>query len=73
MHIEKTYCKIIIAMFRKKLIMFDVFDQMVANVTECDFSSNEVLTKCIKELTEEQLINATKKVGAENLKGDAFQ
>lgn len=53
--------------------MFDVFDQMVANVTECDFSSNEVLTKCIKELTEEQLINATKKVGAENLKGDAFQ
>uniref|UniRef100_A0A673JMD6 Carboxylic ester hydrolase n=1 Tax=Sinocyclocheilus rhinocerous TaxID=307959 RepID=A0A673JMD6_9TELE len=31
---------------------------VVANVTECDFSSNEVLTKCIKELTEEQIINA---------------
>uniref|UniRef100_A0A8C2B757 Carboxylic ester hydrolase n=1 Tax=Cyprinus carpio TaxID=7962 RepID=A0A8C2B757_CYPCA len=38
-----------------------MFAKMVANVTECDFSSNEVLTKCIKELTEEQLINATKK------------
>ncbi|XP_059362600.1 carboxylesterase 5A-like [Carassius carassius] len=33
----------------------------VANVTECDFSSNEVLTKCIKELTEEQIIHATRK------------
>lgn len=53
--------------------MFDVFDQMVANVTECDFSSNEVLTKCIKELTEEQIVNASKKVGADKLKGDAFQ
>lgn len=46
---------------------------MVANVTECDFSSNEVLTKCIKELTEEKIIDAAKKVGAEKLKGDAFQ
>ncbi|KAF4101307.1 carboxylesterase 3 [Onychostoma macrolepis] len=34
---------------------------VVANVTECDFSSNEVLTKCIKELTEEQIIDAAKK------------
>jgi len=41
---------------------------VVANVTECDFSSSEVLVKCIKELTEEQIINVTKKVGAENLK-----
>ncbi|XP_052438359.1 carboxylesterase 3 [Carassius gibelio] len=36
-------------------------NKVVANVTECDFSSNEVLTKCIKELTEEQIIRATKK------------
>uniref|UniRef100_A0A8C1GMB6 Carboxylic ester hydrolase n=1 Tax=Cyprinus carpio TaxID=7962 RepID=A0A8C1GMB6_CYPCA len=35
--------------------------KVVANVTECDFSSNEVLTKCIKELTEEQIVNASKK------------
>jgi len=46
----------------------NLFDQVVANVTECDFSSSEVLVKCIKELTEEQIINVTKKVGAENLK-----
>jgi hypothetical protein len=55
-------------MFRRKLIVCNLFDQVVANVTECDFSSSEVLVKCIKELTEEQIINATKKVGAENLK-----
>lgn len=59
-------------MFRKSLLS-DLFDQIVANVTECDSSSNEVLTKCIKELTEEQIINAAKKVGAMNLKADAFQ
>uniref|UniRef100_A0A673M662 Carboxylic ester hydrolase n=1 Tax=Sinocyclocheilus rhinocerous TaxID=307959 RepID=A0A673M662_9TELE len=35
--------------------------KVVANVTECDFSSNEVLTKCIKELTEEQIIDAAKR------------
>ncbi|ROL43320.1 Fatty acyl-CoA hydrolase precursor, medium chain [Anabarilius grahami] len=35
--------------------------KLIANVTECDFSSSEVLVKCIKELTEEQIINATKK------------
>uniref|UniRef100_A0A672NEM6 Carboxylic ester hydrolase n=1 Tax=Sinocyclocheilus grahami TaxID=75366 RepID=A0A672NEM6_SINGR len=35
--------------------------KVVANVTECDFSSNEVLTKCVKELTEEQIIGAAKK------------
>ncbi|XP_016338681.1 carboxylesterase 5A-like [Sinocyclocheilus anshuiensis] len=35
--------------------------KVVANVTECDFSSNEVLTTCIKELTEEQIIDAAKK------------
>ncbi|XP_050990797.1 carboxylesterase 3 [Labeo rohita] len=38
-----------------------MFTKIVANVTECDSSSNEVLTKCIKELTEEQIINAAKK------------
>ncbi|XP_077049495.1 carboxylesterase 3 [Siphateles boraxobius] len=38
-----------------------MFAKLVANVTECDFSSSEVLVKCIKELTEEQIINATKK------------
>ncbi|KAG1963878.1 carboxylesterase 3 isoform X2 [Pimephales promelas] len=38
-----------------------MFAQVVANVTECDFSSSEVLVKCIKELTEEQIINVTKK------------
>ncbi|XDV28822.1 hypothetical protein PO909_032030 [Leuciscus waleckii] len=38
-----------------------MFAKVVANVTECDFSTSEVLVKCIKELTEEQIINATKK------------
>ncbi|ROL43319.1 Cocaine esterase [Anabarilius grahami] len=37
------------------------YGKLIANVTECDFSSSEVLVKCIKELTEEQIINATKK------------
>uniref|UniRef100_A0A672PGK7 Carboxylic ester hydrolase n=1 Tax=Sinocyclocheilus grahami TaxID=75366 RepID=A0A672PGK7_SINGR len=51
---------------------------VVANVTECDFSSNEVLTKCIKELTEEQIINAAKKQhifpgATEVLKSEDFQ
>nr|XP_055030348.1 fatty acyl-CoA hydrolase precursor, medium chain-like [Misgurnus anguillicaudatus] len=31
----------------------------VANVTECDFESTEQLVKCLKELTETQIINAT--------------
>ncbi|XP_052008102.1 carboxylesterase 5A-like [Xyrauchen texanus] len=35
--------------------------KMLANVTECDFSTAEVMVKCMKELTEEQIINATKK------------
>ncbi|XP_067276507.1 cocaine esterase-like [Pseudorasbora parva] len=38
-----------------------MFSNVVANVTECDFSSAEVLVRCIKELTEEQIINAAKK------------
>ncbi|RXN18284.1 carboxylesterase 5A-like protein [Labeo rohita] len=43
-----------------------MFTKIVANVTECDSSSNEVLTKCIKELTEEQIINAAKKKSGVN-------
>lgn len=35
--------------------------KMVANVTECGFESTELLVKCLKELTETQIINATKK------------
>ncbi|XP_051513379.1 carboxylesterase 5A-like [Myxocyprinus asiaticus] len=38
-----------------------VYAKMVANFTECDFSSTEVLVKCMKELTQEQLINASVK------------
>ncbi|XP_051580089.1 carboxylesterase 5A-like [Myxocyprinus asiaticus] len=53
--------------------------KMVANVTECDLSTTEVLVKCMKELTQEQIINATKKqkiffgatVGGEFLKDSA--
>lgn len=36
--------------------------QVVANLTECDYTTNEQLVKCIREKTEEDLVNATKKV-----------
>ncbi|XP_046720166.1 carboxylesterase 3 [Silurus meridionalis] len=38
-----------------------LFSKMVANVTECDSSSSEILVKCLKEMTEEDIIKATKK------------
>ncbi|NP_001070720.1 carboxylesterase 2a precursor [Danio rerio] len=37
--------------------------QVIANITECDFSSSEVLVKCIREMTEEQIIKAAQKKG----------
>uniref|UniRef100_A0A8C7NAT9 Carboxylic ester hydrolase n=1 Tax=Oncorhynchus kisutch TaxID=8019 RepID=A0A8C7NAT9_ONCKI len=35
---------------------------VVANLTECDCTTNERLVKCIREKTEEDLVNATKKM-----------
>ncbi|KAA0715030.1 Fatty acyl-CoA hydrolase precursor, medium chain [Triplophysa tibetana] len=35
--------------------------KVMANITDCGFESTELLVKCLKELTETQLINATKK------------
>ncbi|XP_026782841.3 carboxylesterase 3 [Pangasianodon hypophthalmus] len=37
------------------------FAKMVANVTECDSSSSELLVKCLREKTEEDIIKASKK------------
>lgn len=37
------------------------YAKVIANVTECDFSTSEVLVKCIKEMTEEQIIKAAQK------------
>ncbi|XP_072551272.1 fatty acyl-CoA hydrolase precursor, medium chain-like [Salminus brasiliensis] len=38
-----------------------VFAKAVANVTECDASSTELLVKCLREKTEEDIVKATKK------------
>ncbi|KAI5623946.1 carboxylesterase 3 precursor, partial [Silurus asotus] len=38
-----------------------LFSKMVANVTECDSSSSEILVKCLKEMTEDDIIKAAKK------------
>ncbi|NP_001038401.1 carboxylesterase 3 precursor [Danio rerio] len=37
------------------------YAKVIANITECDFSSSEVLVKCIREMTEEQIIKAAQK------------
>ncbi|KAM9481189.1 carboxylesterase 3 isoform 1-T5 [Clarias gariepinus] len=37
------------------------FSKMVANATECDSSSSELLVKCLKEKTEDDIIKAIKK------------
>uniref|UniRef100_A0A8C7NA59 Carboxylic ester hydrolase n=1 Tax=Oncorhynchus kisutch TaxID=8019 RepID=A0A8C7NA59_ONCKI len=39
-----------------------VIAKVVANLTECDCTTNERLVKCIREKTEEDLVNATKKM-----------
>nr|XP_023841100.1 carboxylesterase 5A isoform X1 [Salvelinus alpinus] len=39
-----------------------VIAKVVANLTECDCTTNEQLVKCIREKTEEDLVNATKKM-----------
>ncbi|KAG9273149.1 carboxylesterase 5A-like [Astyanax mexicanus] len=38
-----------------------VFAKAVANVTDCDASSTELLVKCLREKTEEDIVKATKK------------
>ncbi|XP_065139398.1 fatty acyl-CoA hydrolase precursor, medium chain-like [Paramisgurnus dabryanus] len=53
------------AVFQSGVATLTVFDnplvsaKIVGNVTECDFKSTEQLVKCLKELTETQIINAT--------------
>ncbi|TRZ00565.1 hypothetical protein DNTS_032496 [Danionella cerebrum] len=38
-----------------------IYAKTVANVTECDFTTSEALVKCMREMTEEQIIEAAKK------------
>ncbi|XP_066540849.1 carboxylesterase 3 [Hoplias malabaricus] len=44
-----------------------VFAKVVANVTECDDSSTDLLVQCMRGKTEEQLMNSSKKLQQQNI------